>query len=33
MYFWPRQIVAPIRIELIVLGPLMYLVTLLGIAT
>jgi hypothetical protein len=33
MFFWARRVVAPIRIDLIVLGPLMYLVTALGLVS
>jgi hypothetical protein len=30
MYVWAQQVIAPIRIDLIVLGPVMYLVTAAG---
>ena len=33
MFFWAQRVVAPIRIDLIVLGPLMYLVTALGLVS
>ena len=31
MYVWAQQVIAPIRIDLIVLGPAMYVVTGFGI--
>ena len=31
MWLWSRQVIAPIRIDLIVLGPLMYAVTAAGV--
>ena len=33
MFFWAQRVVAPIRIDLIVLGPLMYVVTALGLVS
>jgi len=33
MYLWAQRVVAPIRIDLILLGPLMYAVTALGLVS
>jgi hypothetical protein len=33
MFVWAQQVIAPIRIDLIVLGPLMYVVTGLGLVS
>ena len=33
MYLWARHVVAPIRIDLLLLGPLMYLVTAFGLVS
>jgi len=32
MYEWSKTVVAPIRVDLLLIGPFLYLVTLLGIA-
>lgn len=33
MFVWAQQVIAPIRIDLIVLGPVMYAVTVLGLVS
>jgi hypothetical protein len=33
MYFWSRQVIAPIRVDLLLLTPLMYLVTGFGLVS
>ena len=33
MYFWMKKVIAPIRVDLLLISPILYLVTIVGIIT
>jgi len=33
MYFWMKKVIAPIRVDLLLIAPILYLVTIVGIIT
>ena len=33
MYFWMKTVIAPIRVDLLLIAPILYLVTIVGIIT